>query len=246
MLNPTLQRHSPADTAAGGRCTDGFCVEADNCPRCAPGLDCLVPGAQICGGTCYGFCTARADPSGLGSAPALPVPNVCPPGSHALKMDRGALGFFQGVITVGYQCAECPPGRADQDQNPLTPCELCGRDTYSSADGSTDCWPCRDGFSTKRVMGSTNCFGNPDGRGGGRGGGSADPHADPRTGSVLGCNASSYRAESFLLPSEAGFDVGTVQGSLAFCEKQCVHPPSFLPRNLRATIQKIGHRSVWG
>ena len=68
-----------------------------------------------------------------------------------------AVGHYSDIYTdpVRPSCNICPPGTADDDRNPATPCTLCPVDTYSG-EGATSCTVCPQGssaqYSGKRVL----------------------------------------------------------------------------------------------
>ena len=68
-----------------------------------------------------------------------------------------AVGHYSDIYTDPDRpsCNICPPGTADDDRNPATPCTLCPTDTYSG-EGATSCTVCPQGssaqYSGKRVL----------------------------------------------------------------------------------------------
>eukprot|EP01043_Picozoa_sp_COSAG02_P043076 COSAG02_NODE_3721_length_6323_cov_3.825353_2_plen_1317_part_00 len=62
----------------------------------------------------------------------------------------------------GVACEECPPGRADNDGNPSTPCTECLAGFYSNVRSATACLPCDSGAFS--VAGASECTECPTGR----------------------------------------------------------------------------------
>jgi hypothetical protein len=86
---------SPSGVAVGGRCAAGFCENANDCPQCAAGLNCVTATDQLCAGTCYGQCS----PATAALPPALPGVSPIPPDCAVWFDGCNTCAVVNGVVS---------------------------------------------------------------------------------------------------------------------------------------------------